>query len=124
MTQARGRMEEMTVHVQLIKSSQDMQKAMIQVTRAMIKINSRVDVKGMAELIREFEKQGMITDDKQSQMDDAMDSAMGDFDDDVEEDKLYQQVLDEIGMELDMPDVKNSNVLDVETQEKLKNLKK
>lgn len=59
----------------------------------------------MRELIKQFEKQGMVIDEKQSQMDDAMDSAMSSFDDEGAEKDLLEQVLGEIGLNVNLPGV-------------------
>ena len=59
----------------------------------------------MRELIVQFEKQGMVIDEKQSQMDDAMDSAMSAFDDEGAEKDLLEQVLGEIGLNVNLPGV-------------------
>ena len=51
-------------------------------------------------IMMEFEKQSEIMDMKEEMMDDAIDSAMGDDDDEEEGDKIVTQVLDELGIEL------------------------
>ena len=51
-------------------------------------------------IMMEFEKQSEIMDMKEEMMDDAIDSALGDDDDEIEGDKIVGQVLDELGIEL------------------------
>lgn len=51
-------------------------------------------------IMMEFEKQSEIMDMKEEMMDDAIDSALGDDDDEDESDKVVKEVLDELGIEL------------------------
>ena len=129
MTKMIARMEEMQINIDILKSTQVMQKSLIQVTKAMIKINTQVSVKGMTELIKQFEKQSDAMQIKQEQMDDTMDNAMSEFDDDIEEKELMKQIMDEIGMEMDLPDAtgskdNNNNISNDELAQKLNELRK
>lgn len=51
-------------------------------------------------IMMEFEKQTEIMDMKEEMMDDAIDSALGDNDDEIESEKVVTQVLEELGIEL------------------------
>merc|ERR1712168_1162940 len=64
-------------------------------------------------IMMEFEKQSEIMDMKEEMMSDAIDDALGDEDDEEESDAIVQQVLDELGLQMndqlsDMPGVKDS----------------
>jgi charged multivesicular body protein 2A len=124
MTTLVGRMNEMLINIKLLKTTQEMQKAMLQVTRAMVMVNEGVNLRGMQQLIKEFEKQSMMMEDKQQQMEDTMDSSMAQFDDDDAQKELVQQVMEEIGLEMDLPDPFSQTTLDEELKKRLDNLAK
>lgn len=119
-----GRMNEMLINIKLLKTTQEMQKAMLQVTKAMVMVNEGVNLRGMQQLIREFEKQSMMMEDKQQQMEDTMDGSMAQFDDDDAQKEMVQQVMEEIGLEMDLPDPFSQSALEVELDKRLKNLSK
>lgn len=114
-----GRMNEMLINIKLLKTTQEMQKAMLQVTKAMVLVNEGVNLRGMQQLIREFEKQSMMMDDKQQQMEDTMDGSMAQFDDDDAQKELVQQVMEEIGLEMEMPDPFSQSTWDQELKKRL-----
>lgn len=119
-----GRMNEMLINIKLLKTTQEMQEAMLQVTKAMVMVNEGVNLRGMQQLIREFEKQSMMMEDKQQQMEDTMDGSMAQFDDDDAQKEMVQQVMEEIGLEMDLPDPFSQSALEVELDKRLKNLSK
>lgn len=119
-----GRMNEMLINIKLLKTTQEMQKAMLQVTKAMVMVNESVNLRGMQQLIHEFEKQSMMMEDKQQQMEDTMDGSMAQFDDDDAQKELVQQVMEEIGLEMELPDPFSQSSLDEELKKRLDNLAK
>lgn len=127
MTQAIGKLEEVQIKVRLQSATQQMQDSMLMATRALLRLNGNMSVKDMRHMLRVYEKQSMALDDKQQQMDEAMDDAMSPFDNEEEEGDLYSQILEEIGMELDMPQDKLSkkptNQLDDDLSTRLQSLR-
>uniref|UniRef100_UPI00397FEC43 Snf7 family protein n=1 Tax=Salmonella sp. s54925 TaxID=3159674 RepID=UPI00397FEC43 len=51
-------------------------------------------------IMMDFEKQSEIMDMKEEMMNDALDDALGDEDDEDESDQIVTQVLDELGLQL------------------------
>ncbi|KAM9299100.1 charged multivesicular body protein 2a-like [Gastrophryne carolinensis] len=77
---------------QTLKSNDSMAQAMKEVTKAMATMNRQLKIQ------MEFEKQSEIMDMKEEMMNDAIDDAMGDEDD--ETDAVVSQALDELGLTL------------------------
>ena len=103
MTDAIGKLEQLQIKVRLQSVTQQMQDSMLTATRALIRLNGNMPVKEMRNVLRVYDKQSSILDDKQEEMDETMDGAMSSFDNDKEEGELYNQIMDEIGMDLDLP---------------------
>jgi charged multivesicular body protein 2A len=124
MTQMESRMQEMKINMRVMRSTQQMQQAMANMTRAMIRMNRGINVKVMQDIIRNFEKHTMMMEDKQSMIDDTLDQSMADFDNPDEENDIVRQVMEEIGLDLSLPDAGGpaafNNKLLEERLEKLK----
>jgi charged multivesicular body protein 2A len=75
-----------------------MAEAMQSTAKAMSKMNKAVNVKTISKMMAEFERENMKTELMQEVMGDAIDDALGDADAADEEDKIVNQVLDEIGI--------------------------
>ena len=123
MTQMEGKMQEMKINMRLMRSTQQMQQAMLNMTRAMIRMNRGINVKAMQDIIRNFEKHTMMMEDKQAMIDDTLDHSMADFDNETEESDIVRQVMDEIGLDLALPDAK-SKTTQTMLEERLERLKK
>lgn len=126
MTAAIGRMEEAQIKIQLQRVTVQMQQSMMKATRALLRLNGAMPFKEMRMMMRAYDRETQTLDAKQELMDDAMDDAMAPFDDDKAEDELLQQVMDEIGMSVDLPmgGANNNNVGDEELQTRLNALRK
>nr|XP_018898051.1 PREDICTED: charged multivesicular body protein 2a-like [Bemisia tabaci] len=77
-----------------------MADAMRGVTKAMQSMNRQMNLPQIQRMLQEFEKQSEIMDMKEEVMNDAIDDAMGDEDDEEEPDTIVSQVLDELGLQL------------------------
>lgn len=129
MTAAIGRMEEAQIKIRLQRVTVQMQSSMLKATRALLRLNGAMPVKEMRVMMRTYDRETQALDTKQELMDDAMDDAMAPFDDDMAENELLQQVMDEIGMSVDLPISNNNNnnnnaVGDEELQQRLNALRK
>merc|ERR1719193_2643668 len=105
----RANIQAVSLKIQTLKSQNSMAQAMKGVTRAMQKMNNQLKLPQIQKIMMEFEKQSEIMEMKE----DAIDDAMGDEDDEEEGDKIVQQVLDELGLDLgdklsDLPMAKDS----------------
>lgn len=75
-----------------------MASAMQNTAKAMGKMNKAVNVKTIATMMKDFERENAKSDMTQEMMGDAIDDALGDEDAEEEEDRVVGQVLDEIGI--------------------------
>merc|ERR1719357_2324009 len=96
----RANIQAVSLKIQTLKSQNSMAQAMKGVTRAMQKMNNQLKLPQIQKIMMEFEKQSEIMEMKEEMMEDAIDDAMGDEDDEEEGDKIVQQVLDELGLNL------------------------
>ena len=72
-----------------------------------MKMNKAVDAPAINKMMADFERENARTEMMQEIMGDAIDDALGDGDQEDEEDRIVSQVLDEIGISLgsEIPDV-------------------
>ena len=84
--------------LQTVKSHQAMAEALSNTAKAMAKMNKAVNVPTITKMMAEFERENAKTEMMQEMMGDAIDDALADEDNADEEDKIVNQVLDEIGI--------------------------
>merc|ERR1712008_481290 len=89
----RANIQAVSLKIQTLKSQSAMANAMKGVTKAMGSMNKQMNLPEIQKIMMEFEKQSEI-------MEDAMDDVMGDEDDEDESDAIVNQVLDELGLQL------------------------
>merc|ERR1712045_114599 len=104
----RANIQAVSLKIQTLKSQNAMAQAMKGVTKAMGNMNKQMKMPEIQKIMMEFEKQSEIMDMKGEMMEDAIDDVMGDEDDEEESDAIVNQVLDELGLQLndklgDMP---------------------
>merc|ERR1719402_943002 len=96
----RANIQGVSLKISTIKSQHAMAEAMKGVTKAMGRMNKNMKLPQIQKIMQEFEKQSEIMDMKEEMMNDAIDDAMGDEDDEDESDAIVSQVLDELGLNL------------------------
>lgn len=96
----RANVQAVALKIQTLKSNNSMAQAMKGVTKAMATMNRQLKLPQIQKIMMEFEKQAEIMDMKEELMNDAIDDAMGDEDDEEESDAVVSQVLDELGLNL------------------------
>merc|ERR1712018_464706 len=96
----RANIQAVSLKIQTLKSQAAMANAMKGVTKAMQTMNKQMKLPEIQKIMMEFEKQSEIMDMKGEMMEDAIDDAMGDEDDEEESDAIVTQVLDELGLQL------------------------
>merc|ERR1711899_529384 len=89
----RANIQAVSLKIQTLKSQSAMANAMKGVTKAMGSMNKQMKLPEIQKIMMEFEKQSEI-------MEDAIDDVMGDEDDEEESDAIVNQVLDELGLQL------------------------
>lgn len=96
----RANIQAVSLKIQTLKSQDSMAQAMKGVTKAMRSMNAQLNLPQIQKIMQEFEKQTEIMDMKEEIMNDAIDDAMGDADDEDETDAVVNQVLDELGIQM------------------------
>eukprot|EP00053_Salpingoeca_punica_P005440 m.54335 g.54335 ORF g.54335 m.54335 type:complete len:227 (+) comp13242_c0_seq1:160-840(+) len=100
MIKMKTQIQAVSLKIQMLKSTQTMAKAMKGVTKAMQRMNAAMNIPALQQIMMEFEKQSEIMDMKQEVMDDTIDDALADSDEEAETDAVVSQVLDELGLSL------------------------
>merc|ERR1740123_2796240 len=96
----KANIQAVSLKIQTLKSQNSMAQAMKGVTKAMMMMNKQMKLPEIQKIMQEFEKQSEIMDMKEEMMNDVMDDAMGDEDDEEETDNIVTQVLDELGLQM------------------------
>ncbi|CAG0891881.1 unnamed protein product [Darwinula stevensoni] len=96
----RANIQAVSLKIQTLKSQNAMAQAMKGVTKAMQNMNRQLKLPQIQQIMQEFEKQSEIMDMKEELLNDTIDDAMGDEDDEEESDAIVSQILDELGLQL------------------------
>ncbi|XP_018331258.1 charged multivesicular body protein 2a [Agrilus planipennis] len=96
----KANIQAVSLKIQTLRSQNSMAQAMRGVTRAMQSMNRQLNLPQIQRILQEFEKQSEIMDMKEEMMNDAIDDAMADDEDEEESDAIVSQVLDELGLQL------------------------
>lgn len=96
----RANIQAVSLKLTALKSTDAMAQAMKGVTKAMATMNRQLKLPEIQKIMMEFEKQSEIMDMKEEMMNDAVDDALGDGDDEEESEAIVQQVLDELGLQM------------------------
>lgn len=96
----RANIQAVSLKIQTLKSQNAMAQAMKGVTKAMGNMNKQMKLPEIQKIMMEFEKQSEIMDMKGEMMEDAIDDVMGEDDEEEESDAIVNQVLDELGLQL------------------------
>ncbi|KAG8196793.1 hypothetical protein JTE90_027514 [Oedothorax gibbosus] len=96
----RANIQAVSLKIQTLRSQNAMATAMKGVTRAMGNMNKQLNLPQIQKIMQEFEKQSEIMDMKEEMINDTIDDAMGDDDDEEESDAIVAQVLDELGLDV------------------------
>jgi charged multivesicular body protein 2A len=129
--QTRTQVQAISLQIQTFSSNQQMSDSMKGVTKALKSMNKGVNLPQIQKIMMEFEKESAVMEMKEETMNDALDDAMGDEDDEEESDAIVNQVLDEIGIDLNnklsVPDhsfVKETAIKEDDLQARLNSLRK
>eukprot|EP00761_Pharyngomonas_kirbyi_P011364 gb/GECH01011389.1/.p1 GENE.gb/GECH01011389.1/~~gb/GECH01011389.1/.p1 ORF type:complete len:212 (+),score=68.82 gb/GECH01011389.1/:1-636(+) len=96
----RAQMQAVSLRLQTLRSTQQMNEAMKGVTKTMMVMNKRMNIPQMQRIMMEFQKQSEMMDMKEEVMNDSIDDAFEEDEDEEEEEGLVNAVLDEIGLDL------------------------
>jgi len=96
----KANIQAVSMKIQTLRSQNAMAQAMKGVTKVMANMNRQMNLPQIQKILQEFEKQSEIMDMKDEMMNDVMDDALGDEGDEEESDAIVNQVLDELGLQL------------------------
>jgi charged multivesicular body protein 2A len=94
----RSHLQGVSLKLQTVKSHEAMASAMQNTAKAMAKMNKAVNVQTITKMLADFERENARTEMMQEVMGDAIDDALDDGEGEDEEDRVVNQVLDEIGV--------------------------
>eukprot|EP00755_Sulcionema_specki_P022477 Sspe_Gene.76616::Locus_47869_Transcript_1_1_Confidence_1.000_Length_701::g.76616::m.76616/K12191/CHMP2A; charged multivesicular body protein 2A len=94
----KAQMQAVSLRLQTVNSTAAMANAMKGVTKSMRAMNSKMNIPAMQKIMMEFEKQNEMMGMKEEMMNDAIDDIMDD--EEEEEEELFNQVMDEIGLDM------------------------
>jgi len=98
----KANIQAVSLKIQTLRSQNAMAQAMKGVTKAMQSMNRQLNLPQIQRILQEFEKQSEIMDMKEEMMNDAIDDAMEGDEDEEESDAVVSQVLDELGLQLNV----------------------
>lgn len=97
----KSQLQGVSLRMQTLKSTQAMADAMRGVTKAMSVMNKQLNLPALQNIMREFEKQNEKMESTTEVMGDAIDDAFAEEDEEEESEELVNQVLDELGCNMD-----------------------
>lgn len=100
MMMMKTQIQAVSLKIQTLKSVDTMANAMKGVAKAMGKMNKTMNIPELQKTMAEFEKQSEIMDMKQEMLDDAVDEAMDDGDEEEETELEVNKVMDELGLSI------------------------
>lgn len=83
-----------------LKSQNSMAQAMRGVTQGLVRMNRQMNLPQIQRIIQEFQKQTDMVDMKEEIINDVMDEVFEEEGDEAESDQIVNQVLDELGIEM------------------------
>ncbi|KAI9349461.1 Snf7-domain-containing protein [Zopfochytrium polystomum] len=98
--QMRTQLQAVGLRIQTMRSNQAMADALKGVTKAMRSMNKNVNLPEISKIMMEFERESEMMNMKEEMMNDAIDDAVEEEDDEEESEAIVNQVLDEIGINL------------------------
>lgn len=98
-----------SLRLQTLKSSHDISAAMSSATKLMRSCNQKMNLPEMQKIVANFERNSDIMDMKGELINDTIDVALGEQDDEQETELIVNQVLDEIGLSLNQT-VRRNNI--------------
>ena len=96
----KANIQAVSLKIQTLKSQNSMASAMKGVTKALMSMNSQMNLPEIQRIMHEFEKQTEIMDMKEEMINDVIDDAMEDGDEEEETEAIVSEVLDELGIQI------------------------
>ncbi|KAL5986182.1 hypothetical protein ACLOJK_028176 [Asimina triloba] len=102
----KSQLQGVSLRIQTLKSTQAMGEAMKGVTKAMGQMNRQMNLPALQKIMQEFERQNEKMEMVSEVMGDAIDDALEGDEEETETEELVNQVLDEIGIDINSQLVK------------------
>lgn len=96
----RANIQAVSLKVQTLRSQNAMAMAMRGVTRALQNMNRQMNLPQIQKIMHEFERQSDMMEMKEEMMSEAIDDVIGDEEDEDESDVVVNQILDELGVQI------------------------
>lgn len=97
----RANIQGIALKIQTLKSQAAMATAMKGVTKALKRMNTKLNLPQLQKIMMEFERESEIMDLKEETISDTIDDVLGEGDEEEETEVIVSQVLDELGISLD-----------------------
>jgi hypothetical protein len=101
MTEFIGELKAVTLRISSVSTLNELATAMEQAGKAISLVSGNLDTKKLAEISKNLMKEDEKLNMKQDMMQDLLEGLGENMDDPVEEEKIYQQVLKEVGLEVE-----------------------
>ncbi|GAB5587793.1 ESCRT-III subunit protein did4 [Umbelopsis nana] len=98
--QMKTQLQAVSLRIQTLRSTQQMSEAMRGATKAMASMNRRMNLPQIQKIMMDFERESEFMDMKEEMMNDAIDDAVEEEDDEAETNEIVERVLDEIGIDM------------------------
>jgi len=95
----RAQLQAVSMQLTTMKTTAAMNQAMAGATKAMMRMNSKMNLPAMQKIAMEFQKQSEMMGMKEEMIEDTL-SELGEDDEDEESEELINQTLEEIGIDL------------------------
>jgi charged multivesicular body protein 2A len=101
MTEFTGQLKAVTLRISSVSTLNELSSAMEQAGNAIALVSGKLDTKKLAEISKNLAKEDEKLNMKQDMMQDLMDGIGESMDDPAEQERLYQQVLKDVGLEVE-----------------------
>lgn len=96
-----GQLKALTLRISGISTLNELTNAMEQASSAITTVSSKLDAGKLAELSKNLAKEDAKLDMKQEMLSDVLDGIGESMDDPAEQERLYQQVLQDVGIQVE-----------------------
>jgi charged multivesicular body protein 2A len=101
MTEFVGELKAVTLRISSVSTLNELSNAMEQAGKAISLVSNKLDTKKLAEISKNLAKEDEKLNMKQDMMQDILEGLGEGMDDPVEEQRIYEQVLKEVGLEVE-----------------------
>lgn len=100
MTEFCGQLKAVSLRISSISSLNELSTAMEEAGKAITTVSAKLDANKLADMAKMLSKEDAKLDMKQDMMQDILDGIGEGMDDPVEQERIYKQVLEEVGIDI------------------------